>query len=92
MLYELDPKNESCKKQSLPSHKHPLELPADATHVEELYLGSDDKTEQGLRVRLWSGNLSDDNTHHSDHTQGQYACLRDGSPSEGLFNNHVIIL
>lgn len=71
MLYELDTKNESCRKQMLPSHKHPLELPSDATHVEELYLGRLDKTEQGLRVRLWSGNLSDHDTHHADHVQGQ---------------------
>ncbi|MCI4394627.1 hypothetical protein PGIGA_G00171290 [Pangasianodon gigas] len=65
VMYELDSKNESCKKQSLPSHKHPMEVPADATHVDELYMGSPDKSEQGLRVRMWSGNISDHDAHHS---------------------------
>ncbi|XP_017314860.2 ependymin isoform X1 [Ictalurus punctatus] len=73
VIYEFDSKNDSCKKQSLPSHSHPLEVPADATHQDELYLGSLDKSEQGLRVRIWSGNISDHlDTHHS---QAHYSII-----------------
>ncbi|WP_170076011.1 hypothetical protein, partial [Paraclostridium dentum] len=72
VYYELDGKNESCKKKSLQSHKHPMEVPTDATHVDELYLGSPDKSDQGLRVRMWSGNMSDNDAHHS---QAHYSIM-----------------
>ncbi|TSO37110.1 Ependymin-1 [Bagarius yarrelli] len=73
VIYKLDSKNESCKRQSLPYHKHPMEVPADAHHVNELYLGSPDRSEQGLRVRMWSGNMTDHDEHHSQ--AGHYSMM-----------------
>ncbi|GAA6071749.1 ependymin [Tachysurus ichikawai] len=73
VMYKMDSKNDTCKKQSLPCHKHPMEVPADGTHVDELYLGSDDKSEQGLRVRMWSGNMTDHDSHHSQ--AGHYTMM-----------------
>ncbi|KAM9441284.1 ependymin [Clarias gariepinus] len=72
VFYELDSKNESCKKRPMHSQKHPMEVPIDATHVDELYLGSPDKADQGLRVRMWSGNMSLNDTHHS---QAHYSIM-----------------
>ncbi|KAI2664557.1 Ependymin [Labeo rohita] len=52
VLYEIDSKNESCKKETLQFRKHLMEIPPDATHEAEIYMGSPSITEQGLRVRL----------------------------------------
>ncbi|XP_062844457.1 ependymin [Trichomycterus rosablanca] len=65
VMYELDTKNESCKKQSLKSHEHPIELPGDVTHVKEVYLGSTEKSEQGLRLRMWTGKVVEHHAHYT---------------------------
>uniref|UniRef100_A0A8C1XD19 Ependymin n=1 Tax=Cyprinus carpio TaxID=7962 RepID=A0A8C1XD19_CYPCA len=57
VLYEIDSKNESCKKETLQFRKHLMEIPPDATHESEIYMGSPSITEQGLRVRVWNGKL-----------------------------------
>ncbi|KAG9282125.1 ependymin-like [Astyanax mexicanus] len=57
VLFEIDSKNQSCKKETLKYRRHPMELPSDATHESETYLGSPSKSEQGLRVRMWDGKL-----------------------------------
>ncbi|ROL40677.1 Ependymin [Anabarilius grahami] len=64
-LYEIDSKNESCKKETLQFRKHLMEIPPDATHESEIYMGSPSITEQGLRVRVWNGKLSELHAHYS---------------------------
>ncbi|XP_056602460.1 ependymin [Triplophysa dalaica] len=65
VLYEMDSKNESCKKETLQFRKHLMEIPPDATHESEIYLGSPSITEQGLRVRVWTGNFNELHAHYS---------------------------
>ncbi|XP_076843816.1 ependymin-like [Brachyhypopomus gauderio] len=71
VFYELDSKNESCKKQTLKSRRHPMELPADAAHDSEMYLGSLTVPEQGLRLRVWTGKLPD---LHAQYTMLTTSC------------------
>ncbi|KTG37491.1 hypothetical protein cypCar_00000476 [Cyprinus carpio] len=65
VLYEIDSKNESCKKETLQFRKHLMEIPPDATHESEIYMGSPSITEQGLRVRVWNGKLPELHAHYS---------------------------
>ncbi|XP_051961216.1 ependymin [Xyrauchen texanus] len=65
VLYEIDSKNESCKKETLQFRKHIMEIPTDATHESEIYMGSPSITEQGLRVRVWTGKLPELHAHYS---------------------------
>uniref|UniRef100_A0AAR2J0N9 Ependymin n=1 Tax=Pygocentrus nattereri TaxID=42514 RepID=A0AAR2J0N9_PYGNA len=71
VLYEIDSKNESCKKQTLKYRRHPMELPSDAHYESEAYLGSPSKSEQGLRVRTWNGKLPD---LHANYTMLTTSC------------------
>ncbi|XP_066515799.1 ependymin [Hoplias malabaricus] len=71
VMYEMDSKNESCKKQTLKYRRHAMELPSDATHESETYLGSLSKSEQGLRVRSWNGKLPD---LHANYTMLTTSC------------------
>ncbi|XP_017569408.1 ependymin-like [Pygocentrus nattereri] len=71
VLYEIDIKNESCKKQTLKYHRHPMELPSDTHYESEAYLGSPTKSEQGLRVRMWNGKLPD---LHANYTMLTTSC------------------
>uniref|UniRef100_A0A8C1R1I6 Ependymin n=1 Tax=Cyprinus carpio TaxID=7962 RepID=A0A8C1R1I6_CYPCA len=63
VLYEIDSKNESCKKETLQFRKHLMEIPPDATHESEIYMGSPSITEQGLRVCVWNGKLPELHGH-----------------------------
>uniref|UniRef100_A0A8D8KHQ8 Ependymin n=2 Tax=Culex pipiens TaxID=7175 RepID=A0A8D8KHQ8_CULPI len=65
VLYEIDSKNESCKKETLQFRKHLMEIPVDATHESESYMGSPSLTEQGLRVRVWNGKFPELHAHYS---------------------------
>ncbi|CAB1352668.1 unnamed protein product [Coregonus sp. 'balchen'] len=62
MLFE---ENHSCKKMSLHSHAHALELPAGAAHQVELFLGSNTVQEENIKVNIWMGSVAE--------TKGQYS-------------------
>uniref|UniRef100_A0A8C7UQ25 Ependymin n=1 Tax=Oncorhynchus mykiss TaxID=8022 RepID=A0A8C7UQ25_ONCMY len=64
VFYDIDMKNQSCKKMSLHSHAHALELPAGAAHQVELFLGSDTVQEENIKVNIWTGSVPE--------TKGQY--------------------
>ncbi|XP_030637118.1 ependymin-like [Chanos chanos] len=65
VFYEIDSKNQSCKKMVLHSRKHPMELPPDANHLAEMYLGSDSVSDQGVRLRIWLGKFPELNANYS---------------------------
>uniref|UniRef100_A0A673YSA2 Ependymin n=1 Tax=Salmo trutta TaxID=8032 RepID=A0A673YSA2_SALTR len=67
VFYDIDMKNQSCKKMSLHSHAHALELPAGAAHQVELFLGSDTVQEENIKVNIWMGSVAE--------TKGQYSVL-----------------
>ncbi|XP_029483812.1 ependymin-2 [Oncorhynchus nerka] len=67
VFYDIDMKNQSCKKMSLHSHAHALELPAGAAHQVELFLGSDTVQEENIKVNIWMGSVAE--------TKGQYSAL-----------------
>ncbi|KAL2094250.1 hypothetical protein ACEWY4_008969 [Coilia grayii] len=53
IFYDIDSHNLSCHKKSLQNNYHILEIPANATHVTEGYLGSEFIGDQGVRMRKW---------------------------------------
>uniref|UniRef100_A0AAY5K3M7 Ependymin n=1 Tax=Esox lucius TaxID=8010 RepID=A0AAY5K3M7_ESOLU len=65
VFYDIDLKNQSCRKMSLQSHAHALELPAGAVHQVELFLGSDTVQEENIKVNIWMGSVPE--------TKGQYS-------------------
>ncbi|TRY57338.1 hypothetical protein DNTS_024934 [Danionella cerebrum] len=79
ILYEIDSKNKTCKKESLQFRKHLLEIPVDANHESEIYMGSPSIIEQGLRVRIWSGKLPELHAHYSLSTTSCGCVLVSGS-------------
>lgn len=67
VFYDIDMKNQSCKKMSLHSHAHALELPAGAAHQVELFLGSDTVQEENIKVNIWMGSVAETKGNYDMH-------------------------
>jgi hypothetical protein len=67
VFYDIDMKNQSCKKMSLHSHAHALELPAGAAHQVELFLGSDTVQEENIKVNIWMGSVAETKGKYDTH-------------------------
>ncbi|XP_030637117.1 ependymin [Chanos chanos] len=65
VFYKIDSENQGCKKMVLHSRKHPMELPPDANHLAEMYVGSQSIPEQGLRLRIWLGKFPELNVNYA---------------------------
>ncbi|KAG5284476.1 hypothetical protein AALO_G00027140 [Alosa alosa] len=52
-FFDIDSHNQTCHKKPLQSTYHCLDIPANATHVTEAYLGSEFVGDQGVRMRKW---------------------------------------
>ncbi|XP_028821490.1 ependymin [Denticeps clupeoides] len=59
VFYEIDSQNQSCKKRHLRSHIHAMEIPHNATHIDESYLGSEYIGDQGVRMRTWQKTMTE---------------------------------
>ncbi|KAL0994281.1 hypothetical protein UPYG_G00120180 [Umbra pygmaea] len=87
VYYDIDMKNQTCKKLSLHSHAHALEIPTGARHQVELFLGSDTIQEENIKVNIWMGNLPE--------IKGQYSVsttVRECLPLSTYYSSDSITL
>ncbi|KAF5902223.1 ependymin-like, partial [Clarias magur] len=64
VLYKIDYKQQTCKKQELTSEFHPIEIPSNATFLAQVVLGSLSAPNEGVLVNSWAGEIPE--------VQGQY--------------------
>lgn len=69
-----------------------MEIPPDATHESEIYMGSPSITEQGLRVRVWNGKLSELHGPYPFSSSSSFFYLFGYSIAFQNENNHVYFL
>ncbi|KAJ7995964.1 hypothetical protein DPEC_G00232160 [Dallia pectoralis] len=68
VFYDIDMKNQTCKKMSLHSKAHALDLPAGAVHQVELFLGSETNQDENIKVNVWMGSVSENKGQYSAST------------------------
>ncbi|KAL6480906.1 hypothetical protein MHYP_G00119390 [Metynnis hypsauchen] len=74
VMYRINKKNQTCTKKELSDTFHPMEIPANATLLGQVILGSFSGPGEGLLVNSWSGEIpASDATYFLTFTE--FGCL-----------------